>query len=555
MLDQPSRDRPSPQPRHIRLVDGAIMPSTDPGPPSDPVTSDRKKKGKERRNKLKDEALTKKADKGGNKKGHRKRIRSPNGFAAELARLDGTLAQLRDRLFDLRSVQLDHAEANASLGRRLEDLGGLAAVDGERRELLARRLGELAAVVEALGSRVSVLAQDPRLDALVERIVGAEAALSALGDEFLPPARAHLLLGEMEGRLAALQGVLDAQANRLDRAEQGLAVALRPAAESSPPVWSTAIDGVRIELDGRIAGLADTLELSREQTQERRELEQRWTDRRMRRLGRGLAAAMVLLGLVTGALHGADWWRTQQGMDRTAARLQALEGRPAYRVEPSATLPQSVPSTAPDVADIAGISARLESLESDLPSSQAPPLSDDLLNRLRRLEAGLLETGRDLAESRAAGDALSLRLTDLVRTEQAVLQRLDALQRETAATDTRLALLDARVSAIAKPAGETAAPVQSPEPGVLEAPRYAIQLVAYTSRARIGPFTERYGIADQASAIATRVSGRPAYAVVLGRYASEAEARESIAGLTRELRALAPLVRRLPAGTRLYPVD
>jgi septal ring-binding cell division protein DamX len=136
-----------------------------------------------------------------------------------------------------------------------------------------------------------------------------------------------------------------------------------------------------------------------------------------------------------------------------------------------------------------------------------------------------------------------------------VLQRLDALQLKSSAADKELAALDARVSAIAEPAGPSSVPESSGEPAVLEAQRYAIQLVVYTSRARIRPFASRYGIADQVSAILVRFSGRPAYAVVLGRYKSETEAREAIAELTPELQALRPWVRQLPAGTRFFPLD
>ena len=521
-----------------------------------PLTGDGKKKGKKRRRKRLDSVLAQTAGKSDKKKGHTKRKWSRKRLGAELARLDGNLIQLRDRLFDLHSVQLDHAEANASLGRRVEGLAELAAADGGQRQLLARRLDELAATVEVLGSRVSAPARDTRLAELFDRIERAESALSALDDRTISGPRAEPLLGEIEGRIAALRGALDAQADRLDQTEQGLAVALRPAAESVPPAWSVAIDTARAELDGRIAGLAEGLEATREQLQARYESEHRWTERRVRRLvGGGLAAAIVLLGLVTAGLLGVDWWRAQREPDPTVAGLQVLDGRPATRVDPVLSPAQSGPSSVPDQAEIAALSARFERLESAPPSPQAGPPLEDLLARLSRLEKGQLDAGRDLAASRAAADASSLRLTDLVGAQQAVLQRLDALQLKGAAADKELAVLDARVSAIAAPAGASAAPDASREPAVLEAQRYAIQLVVYTGRARIRPFASRYGIADQVSAIQVRLSGRPAYAVVLGRYASETEAREAIAGLTQELRALRPWVRQLPAGTRLLPVD
>jgi hypothetical protein len=473
-----------------------------------------------------------------------------------LARLDWNLVQLRDRLFDLHSVQLDHAQENASLGRRVEGLAELAAADGGQRQVLVRRLDELAATVEVLGSRVPAPARDTRLAEILDRIERAESALSALGDRSISGPRAELLLGEIEGRIAALQGVLDVQADRLDQAEQGLALALRPADESVPPAWSAAIDSVRAELDGRIARLAEGLNATREQIQARYESENRWTERRVRRLvGGGLAAAIVLLGLVAAGLLGVDWWRAQRESDSAVAGLQVLDGQPASRVDPDLSLAQSGPSPVPDQADIAALSARLERLESAPPPPQAEASLDDLLARLRRLENDWLEADRDLAASRAAADASSLRVADLVGTQQAVLQRLDALQLKSAAADKELAVLDARVSAIAEPAGQSAAQDSSREPAVLEAPRYAIQLVVYTSRARIRPFASRYGIADQVSAIQVRLAGRPAYAVVLGRYTSETQAREAIAGLTPELRALRPWVRQLPDGTRFFRVD
>ena len=84
---------------------------------------------------------------------------------------------------------------------------------------------------------------------------------------------------------------------------------------------------------------------------------------------------------------------------------------------------------------------------------------------------------------------------------------------------------------------------------------YGVQLVVYTSPGRLQPFAERHGLGGRAVVVETRVRGRDGYAVLTGPFASEDAARAALADLPAGLRELDPWVRRLPAGTRLLPLE
>jgi hypothetical protein len=232
------------------------------------------------------------------------------------------------------------------------------------------------------------------------------------------------------------------------------------------------------------------------------------------------------MGVLATALVVAGWWRTDQILTGSADRLESLEQRLA-----------SVPAPEPVAA---------------------PWGAQDILERLRLLESGALEGARDLAATRQVAEGVAGQLTALAEGQQDQVLRLDRLSRDLSAADKGLAVLGERVSGLTPgvPAPlDTSAGATPSDPLVLLEPGYAVQLVAYHGRTPIAPFVQRFGIADRARVSEIRIAGRPAYAVLLGPYGSEPEARAAIGALPPGLQSLEPWVRRLAAGTRLQPWD
>jgi septal ring-binding cell division protein DamX len=482
------------------------------------------------------------------KSGHVKKVKAKVRLTAELGRLDSALMQLRERVADLHGLQLDQEETGAALGQRLE-------------QLAARAESPPPGLPPALGERLH------RLELALTQGPSAPA------------------LAAIDERLVAIRVELAAQAERLGRAELALADPPGAPAGSDQAPWQGELSGLRAELDERVCGLAGDLGRQADQAAKRREVDQCWTDSRLRRLGRHQSLALVGLGLLAALLVGASWWRTGDRLERADSRLSTLERQAAA---PRAAESAPTPAPAAPVADqLAGlqstverIHARLEGLGSQ--TAQAPAqsaaalpagLPEDLLARLRQVESDLKAQTGELAAGRRQGEALESRQAELVAAERQLLERLDGVQRTLAETDKGLAVLaermesrDARPLAAAPDsdraaqsspevppaAGAPAGPVE-PAPAVLESPAYGVQLVAYGSRERIGPFLKEYGVGEAVVALEVVAAGRPAQAVLIGPFASESEAAGRLAGLPARLRALGPWVRPLPAGSRLDP--
>jgi hypothetical protein len=522
VLDLPGPDRSQPETRHIRLVEGVPTPGA-PGLGGEPEAPPKKDKG--RRKKAK--AAGASPGKGHKAKGHPKKVKATKRLAAELEGLGGALGQLRSRLTDLHSVQLDHAESNAALARRVESLDGRSASDRERGERLVRRLDHLAAVVEGLGARIDRgVPQHAMLDGLAARVARAESALTVLQDQPDPAETADRVLGEVEGRMAALRGLLDAQAGRLERLEQDVRAIPRTPAQSEETPWRQPLEALSRELDGRLQalnqGFGSEARRERDAARQREEGIRSWTRERLGRLDRRHARALGLMGVLlcvlAAALVAAGWWQTD--------RLGALEQRLAAVVVPEPAV--------------------------------APWVSQDILERLRQLDSGVLEGARNLAATRQVAEGVAGQLTALSAGQKDLALRLDRLSQDLSAADKGLAVLGERVSGLTPaspvPLDEPPAATRS-DPSVLAEPGYAVQLVAYHQRTPIAPFVQRFGIADRARVSEIRIAGRPAYAVLLGPYGSESEARAAIGALPPGLRSLGPWVRRLPAGARLQPWD
>lgn len=513
----------------MSLVEGVPAPSSpapqvvgegwDPGPIK---TRKTKKSGKKSDKKAREPASV--AEGRPEKHRHTKKLRPTKRLALELESLSGTLSDLRGRLTHLHTVQLGHRESTAALSRRVNALDSLTAGARDQGERLAARLDRLTQTVDALGARVAAApAPDAALEDLAERISRAETALDRLQDQALAPETADRALGELEGRLSALQVLLDNQGGRLDRLAADLQVAQTALAPSEDKPWRGELEVLQRGLDGRLQGLAEGLRENQAEVRRNLDESRSWTRTRLARLGRRQTLVLGVVALIAGGLLAAQWWRTEHLSAGTSTRLE--------------TLAQALDTTAQGG-----------------PGVVTPPVAQDLFERLRRLESGLSDASRDLAATRQATEGSSARLTELAEGRQALVQRLDTLQRDLSGADKGLALLGQRVAGLTRPAEAAPAP-RAPEvaPNPTAVPGYAIQLIAYQSRARVAPFVEQHGIGDRAVVTEARVGGRPAYLVLLGPFVSESEADQAMAALPSDLRALGPWVRRLSAGTRLEP--
>jgi len=98
-------------------------------------------------------------------------------------------------------------------------------------------------------------------------------------------------------------------------------------------------------------------------------------------------------------------------------------------------------------------------------------------------------------------------------------------------------------------------PAPAPVPLVQDQPRFAIQLLTVNSDAGLTAFAQQHGLFGQVRTLKGRHRDKDWYALLLGDYATQAEAEAALAALPAGLRRLKPLVRTLSAGTRLLPVQ
>jgi len=529
VLDQQGPDRASPEIRRLSLVEGVpVAPAPVPPvqverPDVGPIkTKKTKSSGKRSDKKAREPEAA--AEARSEKHRRTKKLKPTKRLAVELEALSGTLSDLRGRLGHLHTVQLGHRETTAALSRRVNALDSRVTGEWEQGGRLALRLDRLTQTVDSLGARlVAAPSADAALEDLAERISRAETALDRLQGQALASETAERALGELEGRLTALQVLLDTQGGRLDRLAADLQTAQTAVALSDDRPWQGELETLQRGLDGRLQGLATGLLDNQAEVRRGLEESRSWTRIRLARLGRRQTLALGAVALIAGGLLVAQWWRTEHLAAGTSARLDA-------------------------VTQALGSSSRGES------AVATPLVAQDLFERLRRLESSLSDASQDLAATRQATEGSGARLAELATGRQAIVQRLDTLQREVSGTDKGLALLEQRVDGLTRPVeaapaprAPDAAPTPSADPG------YAIQLIAYQSKARVAPFVEQHGIADRTIVTEARVGGRPAYLVLLGPFASESEANQAMATLPSELRALGPWVRQLSAETRVEP--
>jgi septal ring-binding cell division protein DamX len=463
--------------------------------------------------------------------------------------MEGRVADLHGRIHT--REQTDSAAADRAAA--LADAVAAAQSSGAA---LGRRVEDLAALLEGLmDAERRRPANDPGpIEALRSRLAGIETALDQAAEERRDrgsgPSAAVLA-----GRLAALGATLESQGQRLTEVERGLTeTRAMPAALGDR--WRAELLALRAELDVRLDGLGDEIDRARARSREELETGQVSTEHKMRRLSRGLALGLLTLGLLTLGLAGANWWRGEQAAGRAAEHIGALEQGPAIAAL-APVGPVRAPGmgsgelAGPELADtltqtLTRLSGQLERMETAPQSAPQPAaVMDDLLERLRRAEDRLADAAGALTERRVSGVALERQVAELAGVQRALDARVDLLDPASGVS----------VPAAVEPPHRALSPALAPQVQGLIDTAYGVQLVVYTSPGRLQPFAERHGLVGRAVVVETRVSGRDGYAVLTGPFASEDAARAALADLPAGLRDLDPWVRRLPAGTRLLPLE
>lgn len=449
-----------------------------------------------------------------------KKVKATKWLAAQVQGLAGALEGLRARLSDLHAFALGHAESTASLGRRIQDLDGRIVAGCEEGGRLAGRLDEL---TRSLHTRevqaVAELSPGKAIEDLLGRIARAESGLERLRDQVVTPGAAGRVPGEQEGRLTALQILLEGQGARLERVERELRLVQAQAqTQSDDGAWSERLDVLERGLGGRLRGLEEGLRETRVRALDAAKTSRAWSRSGLVRLARRQAWALGLAGFLAAGLMVALWWWVDHLTAGSLARIEVLEKRPAVQTQ----------------------------LERGLPRRQ----DQDLLERLGRLESAHSKMSQDLAVVRQVVEGGDGPLAELEAGQGALARDLERLRRDLTATAEGLAVLEERLSGSGRATPLAPRPSDSPP---LQGPTYAVQLVAYHGRDRIAPFVEQHGLGDRAWVTETRVGGRQTYAVLLGPYGSRAQAGQAIGALAPGLRDLGPWVRRLASGTELQP--
>lgn len=87
-----------------------------------------------------------------------------------------------------------------------------------------------------------------------------------------------------------------------------------------------------------------------------------------------------------------------------------------------------------------------------------------------------------------------------------------------------------------------------------DATRYSIQLISFRQRASLSRFAQERGLTGDAMRLASTPASADWHAVLLGRYPSRAAAEAALRALPAGLRALEPVIRRIPADESLVPI-
>jgi len=524
------------------------------------------------------------------KRRHREQV------ASELGTISEALQHLRARVADLHRLYLDREAGQAGLATQVQTLGAGQAQARTRELALESQVDtlrvsmeglrtEAAAITDALADLAVAPDRDTALFALEDRIQDAEgtiAELRTLMDQAPNSGDAAQLERWAEG-LADLRQGLAVQGERLAGVEVRLAEdASAPAAARLEQTLTTLGDS----LDGRIFALERDLDTLRDQNRRWREAERSWAQERIQGLRRGLAGGMGLLALLLLAGFAATWWHGERQLDLIAARMASVEqgarlnalAEPAVnRVEDRLTpvLGQLGVALQGIQASTEALGARIAALPTQVQPMQPPTVAISVAKN--RAPTVVPETPSSVAPSEPQSvptpDPISARSVEapaaalpsesLVQADSSPPSTVTEGPSIVAETPTEPSALSA--PSVLDPTPVLAsAPVEADQvpiapavagPLVLDSERYAIQLIGFRTPARIAAFARDWGIADRARWLRAPGKGRAWNLVVLGDYASRDEAQAALIALPPALRGLSPLVRPLPAGTELMPIE
>jgi septal ring-binding cell division protein DamX len=492
-------------------------------------------------------------------------------LGAELARLQRRVDGISQRLDGPAVARPEPDRADAGLGARVDDLARAfdqrareAAEARERLETLHGELGGLGAAVSALRQQLAGVASP--LEAHLAELAELAARMPA------DPAPA---IDELRQGIDQLRREAHAVADRVMGLEGRLASA-------EIMLGAVAADGREDRLAAdqemvrrRIDDLANALETARGEAREQAERGRLAIAQQQHRLRARAGVGLTLVVLLGLTLVGALGWWTQSELRRAEGRLALLESETVAGGLSQSLPPASGPSA--DVADLRASYTELREHVNRLAARQGDPSTAEIRAAVGEVQVLLQRQAADAAA------VLAGRLDTLDRRQAETSDRVDALADlvETqlghpVAPETRVAdpapavpaVLEAPPGAGPEQVLEAAEVDQAPDaviaepttPGaapsrVLTEARYVVQLIGFRSERSVGPFARRQGIAGEARYLRGRLRGQPWFEVVIGDYATEAEAQAALTRLPESLRALEPWVRGLPPGSELLTID
>ena len=505
-------------------------------------------------------------------------------LGAELARLRRRVDALSQSVEGLALGGGEPAWAHADLDARLDALARALTERIEDSAEVHQRLLSQQAELTALTGAVSALRQ-----ALTERMGPLEEGLAALAAR-LPPEQPGQIdaprhrLGEVAADCRELGGRARNLERRLEAAETLLGASSGEAGDEPLRAETEA-------LERRVLDLTHAFETALGATREAADQSRLVLERRQGRLAARLGTGLTLIALLGLTLLGALGWWAQSELRSADGRLAALEARPLAESVDRPPIPVSPPNGPLRDLDAryTELSGRVAALSARLDDDQAEVIEAEVA-ALAESQTGLAGRAAELA---AASAGLEERIEGLGARQGAILDRLDGLEPVIERLSQRLDGLEARVGGRALEAEVTAATAPQAVPEASAAPadpapdaglagaeaagavgipvaeavsvgtgrrvlaeeRHVVQLIGFRSASSLAPFAARLGISGAARYLRSHFRGQTWFLVVLGDYASEAEAQAALTGLPDELRALDPMVRSLPAGTELWPIE
>jgi hypothetical protein len=488
-------------------------------------------------------------------------------LGSELARLQRRVDGLSQRLNGLCVVSPEPDAADAGLGARVDDLARMLRQHAQDSAATHHRLESLGEELRVLGTAVSTLRQGLAGIAapLDERLAALAAQMPADPAAMLDAQRAGL-----EQATRDVQSVSD----RVMHLEGRLASAEMMLGSAAADGWQERLAAEQEALQRRVADLGNALETARGEAREQAGRAGRAIEAEQARLKSRMGVGLGLVGVLGLVLLAALGWWAQSELRVAGGRLALLEAETATGDVGQSPLPVSAPNQG--VADLraryAELAERLDRLaerqdESSRGQGQAAlaglgeaqsrlrqqvaEAAARLEQRLDALDVRQAETAGRVARLEALVEAQDGRLTTLESQAEASPSEA-ASARELPSADSRQPVPDADQP----PEEMTAAPsAGAAAPRVLAEERYVVQLIGFRSERSVAPFARRRGIAGEARYRRTSLRGQRWFEVVIGDYATASEAQAALAGLPQELRALDPVVRGLPAGTELLPIE